>query len=150
MKNLSIFVLVLILGLNVVNPCNGCPIILRGYVVHIKSDIINDNVTVRCQSKDDDLGYHVLHSPNLEYQWKFCETISGSTLFFCHFWWQNKEQIFDVFNISMAQWCFVDHLEGNTCNWEIKDDGFYFFEPHNYVWLKQYSWKQIPEGKLIF
>lgn len=139
MKILHTLVLIF-LWLTVVN---GCAIFLKGYVVHIKSDIINDSVTLRCQSKDDDLGYHVLHSPNLEYEWSFCENFSGSTLFLCHFWWQKVEQRFDVFNVSMAQWCNEDHWEGNRCRWEIKEDGFYFFEPHNYVWLKQYSWKQL-------
>lgn len=144
MKNLSFFVLIL-LSFNFVNPSNACSVFVKGYVVHINSEI-TDNVTLRCQSKDDDLGYHVLSSSNPEYDWSFCQSFSGSTLFFCHFWWQKSEQVFDVFNITMMTWCDEGHLEGNTCNWEIKDDGFYFFDVHNKVWARQYSWK--PREKL--
>ncbi|MFS8004763.1 putative plant self-incompatibility S1 [Helianthus anomalus] len=56
------------------------------YVVHIKSDIIdNDGVTVHCRSKDDDLGTHVLHPPNLEFEWSFCDNIGLTTLFLLSF-----------------------------------------------------------------
>ncbi|KAK1435383.1 hypothetical protein QVD17_01144 [Tagetes erecta] len=121
------------------NVVNGCSPFVIGYVVHIKSDINNDDVTVHCQSKDDDLGNHVLHAPNLEYQWSFCQNILFTALYYCHFGWKNVEQTFDVFNRDLALWCNEGRSEGNTCNWEVKEDGFYFNVNHT-TWRKYYSW----------
>ncbi|MFS8004761.1 putative plant self-incompatibility S1 [Helianthus anomalus] len=144
-KNLFMLALMFV-GLNIVNA--RCSILVDGYVVHIKSDIIHDDVTVHCRSKKDDLGTHVLHSPNLEFEWSFCDNLGGlSTLFYCHFWWKNFEQTFDVFNHKLSQWCYENKKEGNTCNSEIKDDGFYLYENHT-TWQRLFTWNPKPE-KLI-
>ncbi|MFS8004765.1 putative plant self-incompatibility S1 [Helianthus anomalus] len=146
MKKLFIFVFIF-LGLNVVN---GCPFFLSKYFVNIHSSIRNDNVTLRCQSKDDDLGSHVL-SPNNDYEWSFCQSFSRATLFFCHFWWNNNEQIFDVFNSTMGEWCREGRPEGDICRWLVREDGFYFYEPIEYGrWLKQYYWKPVSKTSLTY
>lgn len=127
MKNMFFFVLIF-LGLPI---ANGCSVFVDEYVVNIKSYLINDNVTLNYQSRDGDLGYHVLRSPNLVYEWSFCQAIGGYTLLFsCHFWRKNVEQVFDVFNATLAPWCYQYLAEGNTCNWEIKEDGNYFYFDH--------------------
>ncbi|MFS8004762.1 putative plant self-incompatibility S1 [Helianthus anomalus] len=136
------FALLIFVGLNVVNA--GCSVFVQGYVVHINSDIIDDDsVTVHCRSKDEDLGTRVLRSPNLEFEWSFCDNIGLTTLFYCHFWWKNFEQTFDVFNHKLSRWCNENKKEGNTCNWEIKDDGFYLYENHT-TWQRLYPWNSKP------
>ncbi|KAL8268028.1 hypothetical protein R6Q59_001826 [Mikania micrantha] len=143
MKIWFLFVL-LCVGLNVVN--GRCSVFVDGYQVNIKSDIINEDVILHCKSKDDDLGSHVLRSPNVEYQWSFCQSFGGSTLFYCHFVWKNFERTFDVFNKKLAIWCFEERREGNRCNWEIRVDGFYFQYNHT-TWLKEHLW--IPKTYLM-
>ncbi|KVH91051.1 Plant self-incompatibility S1 [Cynara cardunculus var. scolymus] len=101
-----------------------------------------DNVEVHCQSKDTDLGVHVLNSRNIHYGWSFCENIMTSTLYFCHFNRQMVERTFDVFNITMASACDHGFSDTNTCNWAVKQDGFYFFDHRRSTWLKQYDWNQ--------
>ncbi|KAL4583143.1 hypothetical protein LXL04_007708 [Taraxacum kok-saghyz] len=113
----------------------------KGYTVQIKSDIPNEDIMVHCKSKDTNIGYHVLNSSNLELSWSFRENIWGTTLYFCHFWRKMAEQKFDVFNITMFVWCDHGFDIGNNCNWEIKDDGFYFFDFHYQTWSKEYDWK---------
>lgn len=48
---------------------------------------------VHCQSKDDDLGYRTL-LVGQQFDWKFHIQFFGRTLYFCHFWWQNKDKRF--------------------------------------------------------
>ncbi|KAL3518657.1 hypothetical protein ACH5RR_021246 [Cinchona calisaya] len=39
-------------------------------------------INIRCQSKDDDLGYHIVKDGDV-YSWSFGANIWGSTLFYC-------------------------------------------------------------------
>jgi len=108
--------------------------------VHIVNGL-PDNTNMlefRCQSKDNDLGYHTLLVGE-EYYWKFRENFFGKTLFFCHFYWQGKEKAFDVYNKDT--YCL-----GPTpkCYWLAKADGFYFSSfnavPISPDWIKKESW----------
>ncbi|CAI9290497.1 unnamed protein product [Lactuca saligna] len=140
MKN-PYFLLLIFLLFNGGNANVGTAYGGQGFTVNIKSDIPNEDITLHCQSKDTNLGYHVLNSAKLQYRWSFHENIWGSTLYFCHFWRKMDEQKFDVFNLKMSIWCDHGFGEGNTCNWEIKNDGFYFFDFRSQKWYKQYEWK---------
>ena len=148
MKN-SFFVVSILLVLNLLNHTNACSVFVKGYTIHFKSDIQNENVDLRCQSKDDDIGHHVLNSSNPEMQWSFCSSYTGSTIFFCHFWRPSYDQHFDVFNDTMISRCDQGKAEHNLCDWDIKGDGFYFFEPHNAVWVKSFNWNRKTSRKLI-
>lgn len=82
-------------------------------------------ILVRCQDKTHDLGYHNLHAKE-EFDWRFCNN-GMSSLYFCHFWWNKQEAVFDAFNEALKQWCH-NNIPGqgtHTCSWAIKDDGFY-------------------------
>ncbi|KAI5682182.1 hypothetical protein M9H77_03410 [Catharanthus roseus] len=93
--------------------------------VHVANGLSNNKTFVRvhCQSKDDDIGYHDLYIKQ-EIQWSFKMNWIDTTLFFCHFWWNNFDTSFDVFNASFGQAnCGQDP---NICYWLVKEDGFYF------------------------
>ncbi|KAM7466306.1 hypothetical protein LguiB_013868 [Lonicera macranthoides] len=82
-----------------------------------------DLLEFRCQSKDDDLGYRKLHVGE-GYYWKFKDNFFGITLYFCHFYWQKKEKVFNVFNRDTV--CDVVTGDIHKCYWLVKPDGFYF------------------------
>lgn len=95
--------------------------------VHIVNGLPDNtnSLLFRCQSKDDDLGYKTLLVGG-DYYWTFHVNYLVSTLFFCHFYWQNKDLSFDVFN---AKHHFPDcHRADDVhlCYWLAKEDGFYF------------------------
>ncbi|GFP95437.1 hypothetical protein PHJA_001688000 [Phtheirospermum japonicum] len=72
---------------------------------------------VRCQSGNDDLGMRTLY-PGQGFDWSFRKNVFGETLFFCHFYWESKERVFDVFNVN---W---EHVY-RVYNYVVKIDGFY-------------------------
>lgn len=83
-------------------------------------------LVVHCQSKDDDIGIKTLHV-NEQFQFRF--KWGFRTLFFCHYWWGDKQAVFDVFNRTLAhKYCnnkLIPGLGGDTCYWETRLDGFY-------------------------
>ncbi|KAM7466301.1 hypothetical protein LguiB_013863 [Lonicera macranthoides] len=99
----------------------------------------------RCQSKDDDLGYQKL-LVGQEYYWKFRVNLFGTTLFFCHFYWGDKDKVFDVFKASThIPDCSPVDEDIPRCYWLVKDDGFYFSNKmgdpaDSFDWEKLYSW----------
>lgn len=89
---------------------------------------------VQCASKDDDLGYHTLHT-NQNLLLRFCEDIIADTLFFCHFWWDSKEKSFDAYKETWFDMPF-DHSY-----WIAMSDGIYFFDNHiHQARVKKYDW----------
>ncbi|KAI5683933.1 hypothetical protein M9H77_05161 [Catharanthus roseus] len=101
---------------------------LLKYHICIVNNLTNNSnpLTVHCQSKDNDIGYHTLRV-NEEIQWHFCTNFR--TLFFCHFWWNNKQAVFYVFkdNVSFRILCqtSIPGEARQTCHWAVKEDGFY-------------------------
>ncbi|KAL7177393.1 hypothetical protein ACSBR2_030700 [Camellia fascicularis] len=95
------------------------------YEVHIINDLPTNShffLLVRCQSKDDDFGMHKLESGE-EFCWRFKPNIIKTTLFFCHFYWDTKDAIFNVYDRKLDDdYCY----KFNTCYWSVRDDGFYF------------------------
>lgn len=140
MRDLSFFILILLVFNYHISADARC-FMTRGYAVRIMTEITYDNVMVHCKSADTDLGVHVLNFSNLEYGWSFCENWIESTLYYCHFWRLMKEQTFQVFNRTMFRACNQGYSDGNICTWGVKQDGFYFFDIHNQVWIKQYDWE---------
>ncbi|KAI5683936.1 hypothetical protein M9H77_05164 [Catharanthus roseus] len=124
---LSILYISLIQGTIFVSACFLPPFNLK-FHIHIVNNLPNNSnpLTVHCQSKDNDIGYHTLRV-NEEIQWHFCT--NTRTLFFCHFWWNNKEAVFDVFkdNESCRILCqtSIPGEDRQTCYWSVKEDGFY-------------------------
>jgi len=95
-------------------------------------DIHNDlpqntpQLKFHCASGDDDLGYHY-PAIGSDLNWSFCA--SPTTLFFCHFWWNRKDLVFDVFDQMTG--CVTDKKFGSVpdyvvnCHWQVKADGIY-------------------------
>ncbi|OIT06269.1 hypothetical protein A4A49_61566 [Nicotiana attenuata] len=94
------------------------------FLVSILNSLPNNDIplTVHCQSKDNNLGYHNI-TIGQRYSWKFHENLKWSTLFFCHFWWYPKQTSFDVFNNGYK--CIKKGpVDTQDCYWEVKSDGF--------------------------
>uniref|UniRef100_M1DUB3 S-protein homolog n=1 Tax=Solanum tuberosum TaxID=4113 RepID=M1DUB3_SOLTU len=96
--------------------------------VHVHNDLPQNTpqLEVHCASGDDELGYRY---PEIgtEFNWSFCPTFS--TLYFCHFWWNGKDLVFDVDN--KMEGCVYDKDYGSIpedtidCHWQVKADGIY-------------------------
>ncbi|KAK6137855.1 hypothetical protein DH2020_028410 [Rehmannia glutinosa] len=96
-------------------------------------------LTLRCQSKDDDLGYHTLKVKQ-DFSWSFCENIYGRTLFFCHLWWGSKQQSFDVFKSKLFKSKFTK-VPKPQYYWIAKSDGIYFSNSNTpSTFTKKYDW----------
>lgn len=84
-----------------------------------------DKLWVHCASKDDDLGYRTVDQ-NKYFLWSFGENVLHTTLFFCHFWWGQRDKSFDVFKHSIgARWC-----QTKSCFWVVQEDGFYITDDY--------------------
>ncbi|CAI0394459.1 unnamed protein product [Linum tenue] len=71
-------------------------------------------VTVHCQSKDDDLGFHdlgVFH----EYSWSFHPNALGGTLFWCRLYIAETDQclVFDAYRQNQ-------HSGNHVLRWEVE------------------------------
>jgi len=76
-----------------------------------------EDLNIHCQSKDNDLGLHLLHI-NQTFNWSFRTNLLGGTLFFCSFQWGNGSLLhFDVYQQSR------DIKFGRICHWYIHKDG---------------------------
>ncbi|WMV48175.1 hypothetical protein MTR67_041560 [Solanum verrucosum] len=102
------------------------------YYMHHYLDLLPSNspqLKVHCASKDDDFEDYY-PAINEDFNWSFCNFFDR-TLFFCHFWWDSKDKVFDVFNDK--EFCVRDQNVPNftrSCKWEVRSDGFYL-EQHN-------------------
>ncbi|TMW80559.1 hypothetical protein EJD97_018354 [Solanum chilense] len=98
-----------------------------GRQVHILNNLPakSPKLELHCASGDDDLGYNY-PDVGADFHWKFCA--AQWTLFFCHFWWGDKDQVFDVFNdiqycVHDGSGCVKEYT--SECMWKVQDDGFY-------------------------
>ncbi|KAL0403525.1 UNVERIFIED_CONTAM: hypothetical protein Sradi_1993300 [Sesamum radiatum] len=110
--------------------------IVRGYTIHVVNKLPpNSNLSLRCASGDDDLGFHTI-PVNDDFHWHFCDSWTGVTLFFCHLYWGSKHVAFDVFRSKWSDRCGLD------CYWEARSDGIYFsgkFPPDKLE--KKHDWR---------
>ncbi|WMV51943.1 hypothetical protein MTR67_045328 [Solanum verrucosum] len=97
-------------------------------------------LTLRCQDKNNDLGYHTINVSE-EYRFKFKDRFFGGTLYFCHFYWNGKDKIFDVFNDFIADGCGSLKVTNDECYWKVQEDGFYFSGRQNGEFKQMYTWQ---------
>ncbi|KAK3415992.1 hypothetical protein EUGRSUZ_H01296 [Eucalyptus grandis] len=88
----------------------------------VRVQILNDlpggvTLTVHCQSKDNDLGFHQI-PPNGMWEFRFKPNFWGNTLFFCSFQWPNQFHHHDVFVEDRD----VVRCQG-LCQWHVKPLG---------------------------
>lgn len=118
--------------------------------VHIMNGLPDnaDPLSFRCQSFDDDLGYHTLRVGE-EFHWKFRNNFIYKTLFFCTFHWKDMSRRIDVYNDwklfpDCDKW-YKSH-SGTNCYWMVKEDGFYSSthkqDPKSRDGKKIYDWKK--------
>ncbi|CAI0598836.1 unnamed protein product [Linum tenue] len=81
-------------------------------------------ITVRCESKDDDLGSRRLVNGDV-YSWSFSRNIFGTTLFWCDVATarSKKHLSFNAYDESQRK---KGMPKLHELTWEIKDDGLYF------------------------
>ncbi|KEH29046.1 putative plant self-incompatibility S1 [Medicago truncatula] len=98
------------------------PILLRHTTVYIINKVKAPNptpLTLRCQSKDDDLEEHTIHYKTQVYSFKFTPNFLPimPTLFFCSFRWHQdrRRHYLDVFNEK--------HMPCDNCTWVIHANG---------------------------
>ena len=95
------------------------------------------SLTIHCQSKDDDLGVHVLPY-NCSFEWSFHPNyLVLSTLFFCKIQWQAKLTSFDIYRESRDlygcnKYCYWNVIPMGPCL--LKHEGGYDF---CYYWQKK-------------
>ncbi|TMW94067.1 hypothetical protein EJD97_010788 [Solanum chilense] len=85
---------------------------------------------LHCAAKDTDLGEYS-PAPDEDFNWSFCELIGFRTLYYCHFWWYSKVQMFDVYSDPYT--CIKGQTAFNFleyCKWEVRENGF-FLEQYN-------------------
>ncbi|XP_071718410.1 S-protein homolog 18-like [Rutidosis leptorrhynchoides] len=120
----------------------------NGWAINVVNDIDNNKapIQVHCKSKDDDIGMKSLGF-HQSVDWKFCEkVITPSTLYFCHFYMGNKEQVFDVFNDTHKSLCQETDKSKDywACTWLVRPDGFYIVDRKDggEKVVKIHDWKQ--------
>ncbi|GAV63238.1 LOW QUALITY PROTEIN: Self-incomp_S1 domain-containing protein, partial [Cephalotus follicularis] len=94
----------------------------QGSLATVRVQITNQmasNVTIHCKSKNDDLGIHVISSGQ-SYGWGFKVNFWQTTLFFCGFTTEKGRGVYDIYKARRDN---LRCLDGNTCFWDVEDDG---------------------------
>lgn len=81
----------------------------------------NQDVKLHCQSKDDDLGVHVVPF-NGTFEWSFRVNFWFTTLFYCQFTWRDASSTFNIYEAKRD-----DERCPTYCPWEVRDDAVYGF-----------------------
>ncbi|KAK1425521.1 hypothetical protein QVD17_20874 [Tagetes erecta] len=126
---------------------NGCSY-KKPHIVVITSRV--NNLRFHCKSKDDDLG-EVTRNAGEAYSINFCVNMWSSTLYFCHFYLESKQRMFDVYATVKKHdpdYCYTGQYFGKVeCNWLVKEDGFYIAKYPNpgqsgsLEWVKRFDWE---------
>lgn len=143
MKEKNMAVLVLVLVLSIFSYMSEVKAAFEKYEIHIINNLPNSILRVHPQSKDNDLGYHNLNNGQ-DYTWSFKVNFPSTTLYFAHFWWNNKKQkSFNVFDIGLGMdYCGYNIIALNRCYWYVKEDGFYIQNNYKsgHPLKKMYDW----------
>ncbi|XVE89969.1 hypothetical protein DITRI_Ditri20bG0039200 [Diplodiscus trichospermus] len=108
------------------------------YRVHISNGLSNNNeLTIHCQSKDDDLGEHRI-PVSQEWNWSFKVNQSGTTLFWCNMNWANHHGSFEIFVVDHE---LLKRCDFKECFWSARDDGLYLENNSDGSWLLVYRWE---------
>ena len=90
--------------------------------VYVVNGMCNDqNLFIRCQSKDDDMGNQTLF-PGSNYTWSFKTNFVHSTLFWCYV---SKDKVSTTFEVFWYDARLFDKCNWKNCIWVVKDDGIY-------------------------
>ncbi|XP_027368727.1 self-incompatibility protein S1-like [Abrus precatorius] len=122
--------LVVILGL-----CT--PIVAGTKHVSIKNTLgSGKNMTLHCQSKDNDLGKHIIADGD-EFGWDFSDNVTGTTLFFCDLGWEKVEGYhFDAYSFARD----MVRCGAAGCSWLVSAEGIYGLNRQTGYWEFIYHW----------
>ncbi|KAL5537425.1 hypothetical protein UlMin_043836 [Ulmus minor] len=99
--------------------------------VHVKiTNHLNVDLTLHCQSRNNDLGAQVL-SYNQFFAFHFRVNFWGSTQFCCSFQWENELHWFDVFGPNV--FC-------KNCDYSVKRYGPCLYNDTNKAYDDCYGW----------
>ncbi|KAL1557571.1 hypothetical protein AAHA92_08131 [Salvia divinorum] len=134
---LKIYLVVFVIA-NILQPfvVHGCFLGVKRRHVHVLNLLPNNSppLTVHCNSRDDDFGFHNI-TKGEDYQWSFCPNVLGSTQFFCRFWWAPKQFSLYVYKDDQSP------LRRSLNVWAAKSDGIYFANDRSDSALRLYvSW----------
>ncbi|EYU39662.1 hypothetical protein MIMGU_mgv1a023453mg, partial [Erythranthe guttata] len=113
-----------------------CCVLSKQYEVHVVNKMPLPRMKVHCASADNDLGYHYAE-PDYDLNWKFCENITGNTLYFCTLRWRNKEVSFNAFTSHLKN----DPCSKGICRFEARIKGIYFSGGAFPTMTMLYFWK---------
>ncbi|XP_057443399.1 self-incompatibility protein S1-like [Lotus japonicus] len=104
--------------------------------VSIKNKLGSErNMTLHCQSKDNDLGKQNIEDGS-EFGWDFSDNIIGTTLFFCDLAWDRVQQYYiDAYSFGRD---FVRCKTG--CSWLVAAEGIYGLNGQTGFWEFMYNW----------
>ncbi|CAL1363752.1 unnamed protein product [Linum trigynum] len=88
--------------------------------VSVKNEMSDKKLIVHCQSKDDDIGSHVV-DVGLDLHWDFLAEIG--TQFWCNLAVEDKHLSFDAYQQSDRDLC-CGHMY-----WKVRDDGVHLVDP---------------------
>ncbi|XP_022752273.1 S-protein homolog 1-like [Durio zibethinus] len=104
----------------------------KRYYVHIINGLSDNELTIHCQSKDDDLGVHLIQMSK-EWYWTFEANFGGTTLFWCNMSWANHHGRFDVYWVNRE---LLDKCDFKECFWKAEDDGLKII---GNIWEKSFT-----------
>ncbi|XP_010040377.3 self-incompatibility protein S1 [Eucalyptus grandis] len=93
------------------------------------------NMTLHCQSEDDDLGEQNV-ADGSEFGWDFNVNVWGTTLFYCDMGWESVQDYqFDAYSFAR------DLVRCDAqCLWLVSEEGMYGFNGQTGFWEYIYQW----------
>ncbi|KAL9809282.1 putative plant self-incompatibility S1 [Arabidopsis thaliana] len=127
MKNLFIFVILLSVC---IRNTFGISTLL------VKNELNNKVLGVRCRSKDDNLGDHILRVGQMTKN-NFDDNVWRRTLFWCNLWKGPDFKLHVAFDAYRSQW---KADIGPTYLWIAREDGIYYTQHPETPPKKRYDW----------
>ncbi|KAL6583139.1 hypothetical protein OROMI_005217 [Orobanche minor] len=96
---------------------------------------INPSITIRCASKDKDIGSHVLADRFDSFTWDVCVKKFGEKpVFICDFSFENLKAKITVFDQDISKYC-----KNNACTWIARQKEIFLetpgaTSPWSYTW----------------
>ncbi|KAL5794036.1 hypothetical protein ACOSP7_002630 [Xanthoceras sorbifolium] len=131
-RNLSGFILIVVVSF-LLSACDAQQISKKTHV--IINNLIGAGIDLKlhCQSKDDDLGEHVIPYQG-NYTINFRPNFWGTTLYTCSFQWQNEFRRFDIYQYAR------DYPFCHTCPWFIRAQGLCMLDKKEKGYDICYKW----------
>ncbi|GFP97189.1 hypothetical protein PHJA_001863000 [Phtheirospermum japonicum] len=91
---------------------------------------------IHCASADVEVGYHNL-TRSEDFYWYTCMNLWKTTMFFCHFWWGNKDAAFEVYNDKITASCGKQR----GCLWIARAPGLSLVDTDTHQDVSFYPWR---------